>query len=119
MENDSLSNSCSRWFEKKPFIVFKGGKREVKRLNELYENKCIVTQSASGWMDEQLTGQYCKDVLRVFTFVSRRLLEWDSFRCHLTPSVREILNKGKIDPVVVPGDAQSLYKLPMCHGINL
>lgn len=28
---------------------------------------------------------------------------WDSFSCHLTPDVEVLLNKGKIDPVIVPG----------------
>ena len=37
--------------EKKPFFVFKGGKREVKRLNEEFKGKCSVATSVSGWMD--------------------------------------------------------------------
>ena len=34
--------------KKKPFIVFKGPKRDVKRLNEEYQSKCIVASSDSG-----------------------------------------------------------------------
>ena len=101
--------------KKKPFFVVKEAKRDVDRLNEEYKARCIVANSAGGWMDEPLTEQYCREVIGTFTFGSRRLLAWDSFSCHLTPGVKELLNKGKVDPVIVPGGggAQSISKLPM------
>ena len=46
--------------KKKPFFVFKGGKREVRRLNEEFKGKCSV--ATSGWMDEELTERYCRKV---------------------------------------------------------
>ena len=54
-------------------------------------------------MDEEPAERYCREVLGVFTFGARRLLTWDSFRCHLTPAVKNLLNKGKIDSAIVPG----------------
>ena len=54
-------------------------------------------------MDEELTERYSREVLGVFTFGARRLLACDSFRCHLTPAVKYLLNKGKIDSTIVPG----------------
>ena len=86
--------------KKKPFFVFIAGKREVKRLNEEFKGKCSVAKSVSGWMDEELTERYCREVLGVFTF-GARLLAWNSFRCHLTPAVKDLLNKGKIDSAIV------------------
>lgn len=98
--------------KKKPFFVSRGAKRDVKRLNEEYKGKCIVASSASGWMDEPLTEQYCREVIGTFTFGSRRLLAWDSFSCHLTPRVKELLNKGKVDPVIVPGGCTKYIQAP-------
>ena len=46
--------------KRKPFFVFKGAKRDVKRLNEEYRSKCIVASSDNGWMNEALTEQYCR-----------------------------------------------------------
>lgn len=40
---------------KKPFIVFKGAKREVKQLNEQFKTKCGVASRDNGWMDEPST----------------------------------------------------------------
>ena len=39
----------------KPFIVFKGAKREVETMNKEYRNKCVVATSANGWMNTDLT----------------------------------------------------------------
>lgn len=58
--------------EKKPFFVFKGAKRDIKRLNEKYQSKCIVASSDSRWMDEALTEQYCREVIGTFSFGTRR-----------------------------------------------
>ena len=38
--------------KKKPFVVFKGAKREVKKLNEEFKSRCIVATSVSGWMND-------------------------------------------------------------------
>ena len=50
--------ACANGDKKKPFFVFKGAKREVKRLNEEFRTQCVVVTSASGWMTEELTEQY-------------------------------------------------------------
>ena len=52
-------------------------------------------------MNEELRERYCRDVLGIFPFGAQRLLAWDSFRCHLTPAVKNLLNKGKIDTPIV------------------
>ena len=78
--------------KKKPFFVFKRAKRDVKHLNEEHKARCIVASSAGSWMDEPLTDQFCCEVIGTFTFGSKRLLAWDSFSCHLTPGVKELLN---------------------------
>ena len=100
--------------KKKPFFVFRGAKRDVKRLNEEYKARCIVTSSASGWMDEPLTEQHCHEVIETVTFCSRRLVyvAWDSFSCHLTPGVKELLSKSKVDPVIVPGGCTKYIQAP-------
>ena len=56
-------------------------------------------------MNEKATIDWVENVLKTFTFGKRRLFAWDSFRAHLVQSVKELLNKGKIDPVVIPGGA--------------
>ena len=116
-----MLNCYCWWGQEKAFFVFNGVKWDVKCLNEEYKAKCIVASSASGWLDNPLTEQYCCEVIGRFTFVSWCIVVWDSFSCHLTPGVDVLLNKGKIDPVIVPGgctkyiQASDLLKLAQAN----
>lgn len=86
---------------------------KVSKLNDEYKAKCVVETSALTLMDDELTQQFCREVLGGFTFEERRLLAWDSFCCHQTQEIRAILNKGCIDLVIVAGVVPSLFKPPM------
>ena len=92
-------------YKLKPHIVFPGHKCEVQSLkkNPAIKNCCYVESTINGWMNESATIDWVKNVLKTFTFGKRRSFAWDSFRAHLVQSVKELLNKGKIDPVVIPG----------------
>ena len=85
----------------KPMIVFGGGKREVKKLNE-FRSKCVIASSGNAWMNEGLTLIWADKVLGKFSFV-RRLLAWDSFSCHIMDSVKDKVKENNTDMVVVPG----------------
>ena len=57
-------------------------------------------------MNENGTIDWVENVLKTFTFFGkRRLFAWDSFRAHHVQSVKELLNKVKVDSVVIPGGA--------------
>jgi len=40
------------------------------------------------------------------------LLAWDAFRCHLTPRVNDILNRAKVDSVIIPGGCTKFIQAP-------
>ena len=52
----------------KPFIVFKGAKRESKALHDEFHRQCSVASSANGWMNEELTLRWCNEILGQFSF---------------------------------------------------
>ena len=54
-------------------------------------------------MNEKTTIDWAENLLKTFTFGKRKLFAWDSFRAHLVQSVKELLNKGKIDLFFIPG----------------
>ena len=62
--------------ELKPFIVFKGGKRDVKRMNEdrQLSGKCVIRTSANGWMNESLTEEWNQCVVSHLSFAPRLLV---------------------------------------------
>ena len=88
----------------KSHIVFPGHKHEEKK--RFCNQKLLLGRINYKWLDEwgynHGLGWEC---FKTFTFGKRRLFVWDSFRAHLIQSVKELLNKGKIDPVVIPGGA--------------
>lgn len=85
----------------KPFIVFRAAKREIKKLNEDFRYKCIVTTSSNAWMNEELTLNWVKGFLGAFSF-NRRLLAWDSCECNMMHSVKKVLHQINVDQVIVP-----------------
>ena len=95
----------------KPFIVFTGGKREFAGLNDQFRDKCIIKSNVNGWMNEQLTEEWIDSVVGRFA-LGKRFLSWDSFRCHISDSVREKLKGFNVDAVVVPGGCTKYIQAP-------
>ena len=95
----------------KPFIVFKGAKRESKALHNEFNRKCSVASSANGWMNEDLTLRWCNEILSQFSF-RERLLAWDSYEAHLTDDVKKSLTKSIIEGVIIPGGCTKYIQAP-------
>ena len=53
-------------------------------------------------MNENLTRNWVQRVLDKFSYICR-MLDWDSFKCHITDNINQELAQSKIDPVIVPG----------------
>ena len=97
----------------KPFIVFRGGKRDVKRMNEdrRLSGKCIIRSSANGWMNESLTVEWVQYVVDRLSFAPR-LLVWDTYKCHMTNGVKEALQQAGVDSALVPGSCTKYIQAP-------
>ena len=61
--------------------------------------------SDNGWMNENLTLQYLHTILGRMTF-NRRLLVWDSYRCHISQVVKMEAKKMNVDMAIIPGIIQ-------------
>ena len=97
----------------KPYIVFKGGKRDVKRMNEdrQLSGKCVIRTSANGWMNESLTEEWIQYVVGRLSFAPR-LLVWDTYKCHMTNGVKEALRQASVDAALVPGGCTKYIQAP-------
>ena len=82
------------WTKWKPFTVFPGAKKETKLVNEEFKAKCVVASSSNGWMNEELTFDWARGVLGNFSF-TRRILAWDSFKCHVMETIKQELRTPK------------------------
>ena len=62
-------------------------------------------------MNKDLTRDWVQGVLGKFSF-TRRMLDWDSFTCHITVNIKQELAQSKIDPVIVPGGCTKYIQAP-------
>ena len=95
----------------KPFIVFKGAKRESAAINDEFKSQCVVTSSTNGWMNEELVLTYLRKILGMFTF-QKRLLAWDTFEAHMTEPVKKLLKEMKTDDTLIPGGCTKYIQAP-------
>ena len=100
--------NSSSWWEQ---IVFGGAKREVKKLSEEFNGRCVVASSSNAWMNDELTKCWVQCVLGKLAF-TRRLLAWDAFRCHITDSTKQELRLRKVDTVIIPGGRTKYIQAP-------
>ena len=95
----------------KPFIIFKGAKREAVRLNNEFRGRCVVASSPDGWMNTELTLQFNMNILGSFSF-GKRLLAWDSFECHIQSAVSADLKAKSFEELIVPGGCRKYLQAP-------
>ena len=62
-------------------------------------------------MNDELTQRYLSEVLGRFSF-SRRLLVWDSFKCHVSDAAKTVLSNFNIDTAIIPGGCTSKIQAP-------
>ena len=80
-----------------PKVIFKG----VRTPRDLVvPHPLRVSFHKKGWMDEQGVREWIRQSLPC---AERSLLVWDSFRAHLTDSVKGDLKQRNIDVAVIPG----------------
>ena len=101
----------------KPFIVFAAAKRESKALREEFKSQCSISSSGNGWMNEELTLRWVKEILGRFSF-NKRLLAWDTYECHMTDNVKQRLKDYKIDSVLIPGGCTKYFRHQMSVGTS-
>lgn len=66
----------------RPFLLL-SRKRPIKEL-EKFRGKLIIKYEGTNWMNDSITESYIKEVIDKNLF-GRRLLVWDSFKCHISP----------------------------------
>uniref|UniRef100_A0A673H0R0 HTH CENPB-type domain-containing protein n=1 Tax=Sinocyclocheilus rhinocerous TaxID=307959 RepID=A0A673H0R0_9TELE len=94
----------------KPYIVFKGGIKEVKLMQNI--SGVVVATSKNGWMNEELTADWLQRVVGKLNFAPR-LLAWDSYRCHISAATKAELKRGyNITTAVIPGGCTKYIQAP-------
>lgn len=84
-----------------PFVLLPR-KRPDPNIVDMFKNKLHLCWAGKVWFDDELTATYLNAVFGHSLF-ARRLLVWDSFRCHISVETKKLLKKNKLDTAVIPG----------------
>ena len=92
-----------------PFVILKGVRPPKK---EDVPSSIRVYMTSNGWMNEQASEYWVRNIWKN-AFDGRKLLVWDAFRAHTTPSVKEVIsnkNIGNSDMAMIPGGCTSMLQ---------
>jgi hypothetical protein len=95
----------SNGFKMKPFVLLPR-KRPDPLIVQQFGNKLNLVWAGAGnsWMNNLYTEQYLCATFGAHNFSqARKLLVWDSFRCHLSDATKAVLHKIGIESATVPG----------------
>ena len=91
----------------KPFVIFKGAKREVKAMQQDI-TRAVIATSVNGWMNDELTTEWLKSVVGKFSF-SHRLLVWDAYHCHISLATKAELKTYNLTTAVINVNKRIFY----------
>ena len=91
----------------KPMIVFRGAVRECKVLCQKFRTQTVIVNSPNGSLNTKLTLQW----IGAFPF-KQRLLELDSYKCHIEGTAKKLLATKKIDTAIAPGGRTKYVQVP-------
>lgn len=94
----------------KPFVLLKR-KRTVDRIVKKFSSHLVLSWAGKVWMDNTLTKQFLQRAIGSLSF-SKRLLVWDSFRCHISHETKDVLKNMKVEQAVVPGGCTKYIQAP-------
>jgi hypothetical protein len=94
----------------KPFVLLPR-KRPVPAIVQKFSGKLLLVWAGKVWMDNSLTQEFLRRVLGPLSF-GKRLLVWDSFRCHISNETKAVLSELKIHQAIVPGGCTKYVQPP-------
>ena len=78
--------------------------------NELNNFQCaIIMLSPNGWMNETLTVEWVKQIWGP-PQTKKRMLVWDSYKCHISASMKKAVQNTNTIMAVVPGGSTKLVQ---------
>lgn len=91
----------------RPYIVIPGKKvcRELEQMEGV-----VVVASPNGWMNETLTLDWINRVWGNFVFGQKRLLVWDSFKCHISDRAKAAVARRNTIMGIIPGGCTKLLQ---------
>lgn len=84
-----------------PFVLL-NRKRVIPEIADQFRGKLNLCWAGRVWMDDSLTETYLRQTIGPQLF-QKRVLIWDSFRCHRSEKTKDVLHSLKVLTSIVPG----------------
>ena len=94
----------------KPYVLL-NHKRPVPAVVNKFSSQLVLSWAGKVWMDNSLTEDLLRAVVGPLSF-GKRLLVWDSFRCHISHDTKDVLSELKVHTAVVPGGCTKYVQAP-------
>ena len=85
----------------RPFILLPRI-RPDKAIEKKFNNKLQLCWAGKTFFNDELTAEYLGKIIGPPLF-GKRLLAWDSYRCHISKSSKKVIKQLQIDTAVIPG----------------
>uniref|UniRef100_A0A8R1DQJ4 HTH CENPB-type domain-containing protein n=1 Tax=Caenorhabditis japonica TaxID=281687 RepID=A0A8R1DQJ4_CAEJA len=97
-------------FKCRPFVILPN-KRPIPSIVEKYGKKLELSWRGRTFFNDPITADFLQQVLGSSLF-GKRMLVWDSFRCHLSAETKRKLKELRIDTAVIPGGTTKFIQAP-------
>jgi hypothetical protein len=85
----------------RPFVLMPR-KRPDAEIVKKFKNKLELCWNGKTFFDDASTSEYLQKIVGQ-SFFGKRLLVWDSFRCHISQSSKKMVKQLQIDTATIPG----------------
>lgn len=100
----------------KPFVLLNRVRQDPNIIKK-YKSKLNLCWKGKIWMNDELTEDYLRCIFGPSLF-HKRLLVWDSFRCHISQTTKKVLRELKIDTAVIPGGCTKFIQVNILRSSN-
>ena len=97
-------------FKCRPYILLKN-KRPNKEIVTKFKNTLHLCWAGGFFFNNNLTYEFLQKIVSSSMF-GKRLLAWDSYRCHIRDATKKQLKKVLIDIAVIPGGCTKFIQAP-------
>ena len=97
-------------FKCRPYILLKN-KRPIKEIVTKFKNTLHLCWAGSSFFNGDLTSEFLQKIVGSSMF-GKRLLAWDSYRCHISDATKKQLKKLQIDTAVISGGCTKFIQAP-------
>ena len=95
-------------FKCRPYILLKN-KQLIKEIK--FKNMLHLCWAGRSFLNNNLTSEFLQKIVDSSMF-GKRLLAWDSYRCHISDAIKKQLKKLQIDTAVIPGGCTKFIQAP-------